>query len=1845
MSHRGHPNLLHRPADVLDGSIDLKDFYCYLNQKEPDANGRRVVKRKIDDSGNESSRNGRYATRTAPKATPAKESGCTTDARNEISNGGDGAATLKHMAQLLGDCRAEFAGFKQMIRSQSELIRTQQETIQDLKETSQEQQQLIRVLTLALEDTRQQMDQELKALHDKLDVVAARAPATPPRSFADVARSPRSGPPATATPPAMATSSKPLDGPSAGAFFCTIDTSRVDEANRDQIQVGAVRHAVEAEMRAKDGQTTWRCAAVLKDARATERIKIICRDENELRHVREAAQKAVAVGAREHGAGRRRDCAARSCRGLGAENNVNIAKLSWLSNKESGKAYGSMVVYVTKESDARRLVDGHYFDLAGESATTNVFERRIGPVQCCNCQTIGHKSFQSMSETLSILQLNVRKREPVQQSLMNDETLKDYAVLAVSEPYARLVDDKVVTSPMWHNNWTKMIPTQKHDARWPIRSMLWVRSDIEAEQLAVPSADLTAAVLRLPERDSLVVSVYVQGNDAQILVSAMESLHGLIRSFRDSTGRRTDVVLVGDFNRHNLLWTGDNVSAGGQGEAEPIIDLMNEHGLCSLLPRGTRTWRRQDQESTIDLVLTTSELADEMLICALHTTDHGTLHGIAYGQGWRRQGEAEPIIDLMNEHGLCSLLPRGTRTWRRQDQESTIDLVLATSELADEMLTCALHATDHGSDHQAIQTTFDVRLPERIVTPRLLFKNAPWNRIRTRVEEGLAPLPWRSDVQTQTDQLMNAVTNAIHEMTPQSKPSQYAKRWWTGDLTRLRRTYAFWRNQARARRRAASACPDLERRAKEAAKQYHDAIRNQRKSHWDEFLAEDTNIWKAAKYLEPGKGAMSDKVPPLRRMDGTTTTNRAEQTEQLLETFFPPLSIFGLAMARLPYDPTRGDSHLANPIDRSFPTTRARTPTSKERERLLALGLYYNEPEPAVLCLRCGFALKTGGDRVSRHLGEKHDITRKARWGLNKLVQSLHLPDPNRIACEIRWIRSPSSPCLDEGRHLQTLQLSVHQSCVMSDPRHLPQLCAAVGDDNSAASRAIRERAEEICRQEKMYLAAGAATASATAMTPEQAIMMTNWMRRTGWEDIFEKAHRGFLVALSALPQPGTGPLILSVSGVAIAESPEEDESKLHTIVAALDRLLDRCGDTLWCDPAWDECLPPVGVSHELSSDEDDGLCQDDDDCEDSELEDDDQALTDDDLEEVDANDSADNDLCYIANGEVLIEQDPQADILLRFCSGMVTEDFQDGKASSTLLVYFGAVCGLSLPEGAEFLRPGQYTTHLSGFIYCARLIMLESVLPRASHDYINIEARPPKGGHLEALQELRRSKMCDGTMSPLGELFGLLAFGTVLRQSDGPTFHFEWSDDGEVISWDGDHRLSMSAFRGLVQTLLQAATKLCRRLMYDWEPPKPDFKRIRDRLSASSTGYSFVTDPANGLADAYLEVLSRACRAPIDGLLQWNPGGEGCWDVKAVTKFIERHDELLKMLMLLFHLGSGQGSRISELLSIEHCNTPSRLRGIGFYAGYMFSTTRHHKARLATNNEFQVARFLPESIALVAYDYLVYIRRTTPAARVTQWKADTFSRALQAFTNASPGISFGIGARLYRQISIAITERHIRSIAGYFNRNDDTSPNSDSEVAFAWQSGHRPRQRNSTYGLDGAFPDQLQPGLLRLYLEVSKQWHAWLQLREAAVTRRATCLASNGDDSGHSKMRTAGQKRPFAEISTSEPSRHDENRDETGHTVLAALGDSVGDIDIEDARPVHVGTAQGNHAGISAGHRSPHSDKPGPVAKLPADNKPSADSKPSPKDDVFVYMPQYRLAICRRDGKFRVSSGGFQGS
>jgi endonuclease/exonuclease/phosphatase family metal-dependent hydrolase len=399
---------------------------------------------------------------------------------------------------------------------------------------------------------------------------------------------------------------------------------------------------------------------------------------------------------------------------------------------------------------------------------------------------------------------------------MNDPALKEFSILAISEPYAWVRDGNVITAPVGHPYWTKLVPTQQHTERWAFRSMLWINKEIEATQIPVLSSDLTAALIRLRDRTILVISVYIEPQKEEALTEAICRIQQTIEETRRRTREYTDVILVGDFNRHDHLWGGDEVSAS-------------------------------------------------------------------------RQGEADPIIDLISEYALHTLLPKGTKTWQSGEFESTIDLILASAELADTLIKCAIHPVEHGSDHRAVETTLDIAQPERPQTQRLLFKNAPWNDIRTRVAAALENIPYGGNTQRQTDTLMLIVSEAVSTLTPKAKPSPYSKRWWNASLTQLRQVYTYWRNRARGLRRRGATTPYLEQQAAAAAKDYHEEIRRQKKAHWEEFLEEDANIWQAARYLTQGNSAAFDKIPPLVRNNGTLTQDETEQAEELLSTFFPPL--------------------------------------------------------------------------------------------------------------------------------------------------------------------------------------------------------------------------------------------------------------------------------------------------------------------------------------------------------------------------------------------------------------------------------------------------------------------------------------------------------------------------------------------------------------------------------------------------------------------------------------------------------------------------------------------------------------------------------------------------------------------------------------------------------------------------------------------------------------------------------------------------------------------------------------------------------------------------------------------
>lgn len=140
--------------------------------------------------------------------------------------------------------------------------------------------------------------------------------------------------------------------------------------------------------------------------------------------------------------------------------------------------------------------------------------------------------------------------------------------------------------------------------------------------------NLTAAIIRLPERLIFTVSVYVEEDNVSALDDACNHLLDTITKIRQDTGVVVEILIIKNFNRHNQLWKENNVSLERQGEVDLIVDLINKYTLSSLLRQNTKIWYSRghsgDCESTIDLILASGNLTDSVIRYTMLGTEYGS---------------------------------------------------------------------------------------------------------------------------------------------------------------------------------------------------------------------------------------------------------------------------------------------------------------------------------------------------------------------------------------------------------------------------------------------------------------------------------------------------------------------------------------------------------------------------------------------------------------------------------------------------------------------------------------------------------------------------------------------------------------------------------------------------------------------------------------------------------------------------------------------------------------------------------------------------------------------------------------------------------------------------------------------------------------------------------------------------------------------------------------------------------------------------------------------------------------------------------------------------------------------
>jgi len=163
------------------------------------------------------------------------------------------------------------------------------------------------------------------------------------------------------------------------------------------------------------------------------------------------------------------------------------------------------------------------------------------------------------------------------------------------------------------------------------------------------------------------------------------------------------------------------------------------------------------------------------------------------------------------------------------------------------LIQCGIYETDHGSDHKAIKAAFSGEIPNTtLTTPKFILAKADWVKINRDIGRRLPPVPDQcqsdTDFDTQVATFTEIISTAVRTYTPRAKPSPYAKRWWTEDLTILRRTYSSIRNSVTTARRRGQDTTEIVSQVLRARRLFFSEMEKQKKLHWREFLHDPANI-------------------------------------------------------------------------------------------------------------------------------------------------------------------------------------------------------------------------------------------------------------------------------------------------------------------------------------------------------------------------------------------------------------------------------------------------------------------------------------------------------------------------------------------------------------------------------------------------------------------------------------------------------------------------------------------------------------------------------------------------------------------------------------------------------------------------------------------------------------------------------------------------------------------------------------------------------------------------------------------------------------------------------------------
>jgi len=262
---------------------------------------------------------------------------------------------------------------------------------------------------------------------------------------------------------------------------------------------------------------------------------------------------------------------------------------------------------------------------------------------------------------------------------------------------------------------------------------------------------------------------------------------------------------------------------------------------------------------------------------------------------------AEKLIEAVADAGLDLALPSGTPTHKHNVTKlwSRLDQVFISDHSENLIISCDTLPDQRGinTDHLPILTEMDLAADIVPVEDISNFRDVDWDEFRKELSVQLANLPQPAPIDKQEhlesccESLTKAIQRTIETQVPVTNITPKSKRWWTKELTQLRRQSNKLGRQAYDRRHDPGHSIHGEYVA--ATKKYRRILDQTKDHHWRDWLekGEDPDIWSAHRLttLPWGDGGKT-RIPVLNLKVGEevirANTNQ-DKGRILAKGFFP----------------------------------------------------------------------------------------------------------------------------------------------------------------------------------------------------------------------------------------------------------------------------------------------------------------------------------------------------------------------------------------------------------------------------------------------------------------------------------------------------------------------------------------------------------------------------------------------------------------------------------------------------------------------------------------------------------------------------------------------------------------------------------------------------------------------------------------------------------------------------------------------------------------------------------------------------------------------------------------------